>query len=1035
MNKSNPLLSVIVPVYNTEKYLERCLESILYCSYKNIEIIIVDDNSPGNVKELVSKYKEFYSNIEIISNKENRGLYNSRIIGVEHSSGEYIAFLDSDDYVSIDFYRRLIRKAIESDSDMVMGEVYLQEGGKYKYYNLSHTRVMDLDLYKNDISDLLFRQEGKDWSLHVVWNKIYRKDLWDKCYEYLKLQQKHLIMCEDVLFSSILFYFAKHLTNIHGDFVYYVQRNDSSISSKNISYEKILKNIQDINLAFDLIIEFFNVVVNDNKYVDNINNWRNRLYTIWNNIINNCNILSVDKKKVRNEIRYLNKDSEDSNYFYSIYSDNICGLRGEEIKRKILDDNIKIISFDVFDTLIVRPFLEPIDLFDFLDIYVNKLFKFVDRINFKEIRIYAEKLARDRQFKNFPDLEDITLDDIYSEISSLLSFIDDCELEKIKKYEISLEEKYCYQRKYAKELFDLAIEVGKTVIITSDMYLPINVIDNILKKNGYSDYNFLYVSSDIRKTKASGNLFKYISDALGISGENILHIGDNMHSDILKAKDMGWDSYYLPKASDLLKNQVDQYYGGNIFHDVYHQPFLFRNREQYKSYSGLSALLGVVANKIFDNPYREFRSDTDFNGEPNIFGYFCVGMHLFSLTHWLNQKVFENNYQTVVFMARDGYLPMKAFELFNSSTYKCNVNINYLSLTRSVIFPLQIKNEKDLYSLLVNMNIFSKCPRDILDMFKDFIPQEKFSKRDIILKKYKIELNKYFCSIDDFFKFINVYSKEFFIKESFEIYKDKMSIVLNKIFLGKTATFDIGYSVRIESILCKLFNLNVTPHYVHINNDIPMKRCLNADLKIETFYNYSPGVTGVLRELLISELGPSCKSWNINNDKIEYIYKDYDCDYVRDFVIKNIQKNAIQFVSDVLSLFGEDVKYLFYQKQDASLPLEKFFSEAKYVDQLMFNTLTFEDDLGLEQKNVKVLDFWNGQMNNSRMPGTSMGIESSIYSIYPLWKRAIILYFLDRNLLKYKINQRWMYQKPIQLKVLKYSYRFLRRVYRFFKSL
>lgn len=239
--KDLPLVSVIVPVYGTEKVLPRCLDSILGCTYKNIEVIAVNDCSPGNASEIIRSYGEMDSRVKLVEYDKNRGLFLARMAGVEASHGKYIAFLDSDDKVSVDLYRRLVEKAEETDSDMVMGEVVMDFGNHYEYYNYAMSRVLDLDLKGREAADFLFKQMGKDWSLHVVWNKIYRRDLWEKCMPYFKLQTKHLIMCEDVLYSSFLYYFCSHFTNIHGDFVYYTQSDSASTQSKNKSFKQLEK--------------------------------------------------------------------------------------------------------------------------------------------------------------------------------------------------------------------------------------------------------------------------------------------------------------------------------------------------------------------------------------------------------------------------------------------------------------------------------------------------------------------------------------------------------------------------------------------------------------------------------------------------------------------------------------------------------------------------------------------------------------------------------------------------------------------------
>ena len=104
--RNRPLISVVVPVYNTEQYFERCIESILDQSYKNLEVIVVNDGSPGNISELIQKYKKD-SRVNFIDNKDNRGLLRARVCGAQKATGEYLAFVDSDDYVSPHFIEEL----------------------------------------------------------------------------------------------------------------------------------------------------------------------------------------------------------------------------------------------------------------------------------------------------------------------------------------------------------------------------------------------------------------------------------------------------------------------------------------------------------------------------------------------------------------------------------------------------------------------------------------------------------------------------------------------------------------------------------------------------------------------------------------------------------------------------------------------------------------------------------------------------------------------------------------------------------------
>ena len=92
-----------MPVYNTEQYFKRCIESVLQQSYKNLEIIIVDDCSEGNIKELAQYYIDMDKRVSIVSHEVNKGLFQARLTGAEKARGQYIAFIDSDDYVSYVF--------------------------------------------------------------------------------------------------------------------------------------------------------------------------------------------------------------------------------------------------------------------------------------------------------------------------------------------------------------------------------------------------------------------------------------------------------------------------------------------------------------------------------------------------------------------------------------------------------------------------------------------------------------------------------------------------------------------------------------------------------------------------------------------------------------------------------------------------------------------------------------------------------------------------------------------------------------------
>ena len=119
MRKDTPLVSIIVPVYNVEPYVEECLESLVNQTYKNLEIILVDDGSTDNSGKICDEYGNRFNQIKVI-HKQNEGLGMARNTGLDHASGDFVYFFDSDDYIELDELEYLINKAVENEVDVCL---------------------------------------------------------------------------------------------------------------------------------------------------------------------------------------------------------------------------------------------------------------------------------------------------------------------------------------------------------------------------------------------------------------------------------------------------------------------------------------------------------------------------------------------------------------------------------------------------------------------------------------------------------------------------------------------------------------------------------------------------------------------------------------------------------------------------------------------------------------------------------------------------------------------------------------------------
>jgi len=939
-------LSIIIPVYNAEKYLEKCLNCLIKQSYKNIEVIVVNDASKGDCDEIVEKYNKIDSRITLVKHEENKGLFQSRITGASKASGEYIAFLDSDDYTTIDYYRTLMAKAEKTNSDIVIGNTVLEyDDGRRIFYNLLDFGFKELN-GEEGIKEY-FRQEGLIFSWHTIWNKIYKKEIWNKAVEHYRKQTKHLIMTEDFAFSTVLFYYANKITRTENDAIFYCKHEITSTSVLDITLKKAEKNIEDIITSFNFVESFLKEVKVYNKYKENFENWKALYYNQQKGYLQS---LKDEEKQIALEKlqEFCNSDKkiENSIFFPSLVTTWNCGL--EEIKQAICNENIKCVSFDIFDTLVVRPFFIPSDLFVLLNDKFRSISGIKTGIDFSKMRTTSEEIARKRRYEKEPEKQEVTLDEIYKVMVDVYH-VEPKVSETMKQKEIEYEVRFCTQRKTGHELYELCKALGKKVICTSDMYLPRNVIEEILNKNGYNQVDKVYLSYETRTTKSTGKLYEEVLQKEEILPENLLHIGDNFNSDVEMAKKMGINSKHLARTIDVFWDENRTNELSSIFRKAL--PDWQDNRAAIQ-FVGIRSMLAVVANRYFDNPYKSFSKLTDFNADPFLVGYYALGMYLYAITDWLVEDVSEKKYDSIVFMARDGYLPLQAYKMMKQS-YPKMPKEKYLYVSRKSLIPVTILNEIDLYKLSEVINVTKHTPQDIVNYLKESLNIDK-----------ELEKKECFKDIAEFNSFMSELAKKHFDMTK---HKGRLKILreyFNNIYEGKTCTFDIGYSGRPEMFLSQLCQKPIDTYFVNINQDEAMRYANMAGFKLNTFFDYKPSVTGNVNEFIISSLAPSCIGYEITNSKVEPIFEEYKEVYTQANVIEKMQNAALEFVKDMIDIFGEDRKLLYYQKYYASLPLAMYIHSSKPMDQEILRGITFEDNVRLKE-DINAVDLWRRTLHES----------------------------------------------------------------------
>lgn len=237
----NELISVVVPIYNVEKYISRCINSIINQTYKNLEIILVDDGSTDKCPLICDNYLNFDKRIKVI-HKNNGGLSDARNSGIEIAQGEYIIFIDSDDYVDNKMIEILYKTIKNENCDIAICNYYMVDEISLKKKSISKLKEKVRIVYGKEKFDYLYN-EYKMLSV-VAWNKLYKKEIFkDIRYPLGKLNEDEYIIC-DILSK------ANRIAFIKDSLYYYVQRSNSIIHSFNMKRFDILDSIKDRAIFF-----------------------------------------------------------------------------------------------------------------------------------------------------------------------------------------------------------------------------------------------------------------------------------------------------------------------------------------------------------------------------------------------------------------------------------------------------------------------------------------------------------------------------------------------------------------------------------------------------------------------------------------------------------------------------------------------------------------------------------------------------------------------------------------------------------------
>jgi len=232
------MISIIVPVYKVEKYLSKCIDSIVRQTYKDLEIILVDDGSPDSCPRLCDEWAEKDSRIQVI-HKENGGLMSARQAGLHKASGEYIGFVDGDDWIEPDMYRHFYDAVCKYHPDMAVSEFYYDFGDETvkSRQNLAKPFFTKEEMISALYPFMLYKAPYYDFGINpCCWSKIYKKELLESCLYHIP---KEIKIGEDAAFTYPCLIKANSVAYLDKACYHYMDSRDGSMTT---SYDADMEN-------------------------------------------------------------------------------------------------------------------------------------------------------------------------------------------------------------------------------------------------------------------------------------------------------------------------------------------------------------------------------------------------------------------------------------------------------------------------------------------------------------------------------------------------------------------------------------------------------------------------------------------------------------------------------------------------------------------------------------------------------------------------------------------------------------------------
>lgn len=243
----NPLVSIIIPVYNVEQYLDQCLQSVIKQTYKNLEILVIDDDSPDNSGAIADRYSEIDSRVKII-HIQNRGAAGARNIGLDNCTGDYILFVDSDDWLEPVFVETMLKSLLTNRCEFVQCQYYNEYTDKTIIHTVNRSGIYSSSEFAEDMLT--------NWEDILLWNKMFSASVLDG----IRLEEGHCI--DDEFFTYKVVIRSERIVIIDDCLYHYRNRKSSAMMNTEKQHQRLRDQIDFVTKRYDPLCTAYPLIQN-----------------------------------------------------------------------------------------------------------------------------------------------------------------------------------------------------------------------------------------------------------------------------------------------------------------------------------------------------------------------------------------------------------------------------------------------------------------------------------------------------------------------------------------------------------------------------------------------------------------------------------------------------------------------------------------------------------------------------------------------------------------------------------------------------